>query len=93
MNIEGSCQHPEQAELHGRLQRLQSAMNDQGLDYYLCHDPSNIFYLTNFANYVHERPFILLVPVSGDMTFLMPKLEEPHVRARAVCELQFLHYF
>ena len=93
MTIEGSCQHPERAELQGRLQRLQSAMSGQGLDFYLCHDPSNIFYLTNFANYVHERPFVLLVPVSGDMTFLMPKLEEPHVRARAVCDLQFLHYF
>ena len=56
-------------------------MAEQGLDYYLCHDPANIFYLTNFANYVHERPFILLVPATGKLTFLMAKLEEggPHV--------------
>lgn len=68
-------------------------MVEQGLDYYLCHDPNNVFYLTNFANFVHERPFILLVPASGKMTFLIPKLEEPHVRVRSMGEMKFLHYF
>lgn len=68
-------------------------MVEQGFDYYLCHDPANVFYLTNFANFVHERPFILLVPANGKMTFLIPKLEEPHVRVRSMGEMKFLHYF
>ncbi|MDX1733610.1 MAG: Xaa-Pro peptidase family protein, partial [Halioglobus sp.] len=64
-----------------------------GLDYYVCHDPANIFYLTNFANFVHERPFILVVPASGSLSFLMPKLEENHVRVRSVGPMEFVHYF
>tara|TARA_R110002049_G_scaffold9747_12_gene48882 strand:+ start:4898 stop:5983 length:1086 start_codon:yes stop_codon:yes gene_type:complete len=68
-------------------------MVTQCLDYYLCHDPDNIFYLTNFANFVHERPFILVIPQSGTPIFLMPKLEEQHVRVRSVGELEYLHYF
>jgi Xaa-Pro dipeptidase len=93
MTMNAHCNHPDSAELGGRLEKLQSAMADHGLDYYLCHDPANIFYLTNFANYVHERPFILLIPATGEMTFLAPKLEASHVRARAACDLQLLHYF
>lgn len=93
MNIELSCEHPLPDELSARLTRVQARMAEQGLDYYLCHDPANIFYLTNFANYVHERPFILLVPASGVMSFLVPRLERSHVLSRAVCELEFIEYF
>jgi len=93
MDISASCAPPDEVEIQGRITRVQAKMAEQGLDYYLCHDPANIFYLTNFANYVHERPFILLVPVTGKLTFLMPKLEEEHVRIRAVGDMQFLHYF
>jgi Xaa-Pro dipeptidase len=67
-------------------------MCEEGLDYYLCHDPANIFYLTNFANFVHERPFILLVPQRGSPIFLTPKLEESRVPARSVGPLELLHY-
>lgn len=93
MRIEPICSHPSSAELGGRLTRVQAAMARQGLDYYLCHDPANIFYLTNFANYVHERPFILLLPAAGSMIFLVPRLEHSHVLCRAVCELEFVEYF
>lgn len=93
MNIEPNCEHPVADELSARLAHVQARMAEQGLDFYLCHDPANIFYLTNFANYVHERPFILLVPVAGVMSFLVPRLERSHVLSRAVCELDFLEYF
>lgn len=84
---------PTEAEIASRLARVQAKLIEAGLDYYLCFNPDNVFYLTNFANMVHERPFILLVPAKGMMTFLMPKLEEPHVRMRSVGEMEFLHYF
>ena len=93
MDISPVCTAPQEQEISERLQRLQTKMKRQGLDYYLCHDPANIFYLTNFANFVHERPFILLIPDSGRPTFLMPKLEEEHVRVRSVGEMDYLHYF
>ena len=84
---------PSKNEISQRITNVQSGMADQGLDFYLCVNPDNIFYLTNFANFVHERPFILLVPSKGKPVFLMPKLEEPHVRSRSVGELEYLHYF
>ena len=93
MTINPTCAAPEEEEIALRLSRVQALMQLQGLDYYLCHDPANIFYLTNFANFVHERPFILVVPARGNMTFLMPKLEEKHVRLRSVGSLQLVHYF
>ena len=93
MDISPVCTAPQEQEISERLQRLQTKMKRQGLDYYLCHDPANIFYLTNFANFVHERPFILLIPGSGRPIFLMPKLEEEHVRIRSVGEMEYLHYF
>jgi Xaa-Pro dipeptidase len=93
MNITPTCSPPDEQEIARRLHAVQRDMASKNLDFYLCHDPSNVFYLTNFANFVHERPFILLVPAAGDMTFLMPKLEEPHVRIRSVGPLNLMHYF
>jgi len=93
MNIKPICTAPTASEIEGRVTRVQARLADEGLDYYLCHDPDNVFYLTNFANFVHERPFILLVPAKGKPIFLMPKLEEPHVRIRSVGELEYLNYF
>lgn len=93
MNITPHCAPPECAEMAGRIAAVQAQMAHQQLDFYLCHDPANVFYLTNFANVVHERPFIVLVPASGKPTFLVPKLEETHVRSRAVGEFEFLRYF
>lgn len=93
MRIQPICTAPPASEIADRVQRVQAKMGDEGLDFYLCHDPDNVFYLTNFANFVHERPFILLVPASGNPIFLMPKLEEPHVRIRSVGSLEYVHYF
>ena len=86
MDISPVCTAPQEQEISERLQRLQTKMKRQGLDYYLCHDPANIYYLTIFANFVHERPFILLIPDSVRPIFKMPKLEEEHVRIRSVGE-------
>ncbi|MFT6052174.1 MAG: Xaa-Pro dipeptidase, partial [Halioglobus sp.] len=93
MDLQPTSLPPNKAEISARVINVQAAMSEQGLDYYLCHDPANIFYLTNFANFVHERPFILVIPAAGTMTFLMPQLEETHVRIRSVGPLVFVHYF
>jgi len=93
MKIVPSCENPDSLEISRRLCAVQEEMARQGLDFYLSHDPANVYYLTNFKNYVHERPFILLVPASGTPTLLCPKLEESHVRSRAVGDLQILTYF
>ncbi|TFG15186.1 MAG: aminopeptidase P family protein [Promethearchaeota archaeon] len=84
---------PSQDELANRLESVRNLMVKQNLDYYVSFDPVNIYYLTNFANYVHERPFILVIPKKGSMKFLVPLLEKTHVETRAKCELDLIHYF
>jgi Xaa-Pro dipeptidase len=84
---------PPPDEIRGRIERVRAMMDEQHLDYYVAFSPDNVLYLTNFANFVHERPFILVVPRSGSLRFLVPKLEIPHVRTRAIGDLDLVAYF
>ncbi|MBD3339567.1 MAG: M24 family metallopeptidase [Candidatus Lokiarchaeota archaeon] len=84
---------PSKEELNLRLEKVRTLMNEQKLDYYISFDPTNIYYLTNFANYVHERPFILIVPKEGTLKFLVPFLEKSHVETRAKCDVELTSYF
>jgi Xaa-Pro dipeptidase len=67
-------------------------MSRQYLDWYLCFNPDNVYYLTNFANFVHERPFILLIPATGRPKFIAPKLEIPHIESRKVGDIELIEY-
>lgn len=84
---------PDQAEMALRLERVRERMALERLDAYVVHCPDNVFYLTNFYNYVHERPFVLVVPRQGKLRFVVPHLEEEHVRVRAVGALELIRYF
>ncbi|MEM9203565.1 MAG: Xaa-Pro peptidase family protein [Actinomycetota bacterium] len=83
---------PNEDEIEKRLQLVQARMHDQGLDILVVHDPDNVFYLTNFANYVHERPFVLVVPASGSPRFVVPELELRHVDVRSVGSIELISY-
>ncbi len=83
---------PDDAEMASRLDRVQARMADEGLDAYVAASPDNVYYLTNFANFVHERPFVLVVPRSGPPAFVVPKLERSHVEARSVGRLELVTY-
>jgi Xaa-Pro dipeptidase len=84
---------PSKDELNARLERVRSEMRTQKLDYYISFDPVNIYYLTNFANNVHERPFILIIKDTETPTMLVPLLEKSHVESRALCDLNFQSYY
>jgi Xaa-Pro dipeptidase len=84
---------PDSEELFGRLERVRELMREKGLDYYVSFDPVNIYYLTNFANFVHERPFILIIPVDGTPKMVCPLLETIHVKTRARCDLEYVTYY
>lgn len=86
------CTPPEAPEIDTRRARAQAAMARQGLDALVLFNPDTLFYLTNFANFVHERPFILVLPAQGDPVFVMPRLEETHVRIRSVGALHLAPY-
>ncbi|NIB38147.1 aminopeptidase P family protein [Pseudomaricurvus alkylphenolicus] len=93
MNIDPVFTFPEPEEMDLRLARVRAEMIKLGLDYYVAQCPDNVFYLTNFANYVHERPFIIIIPITGRLKFIVPKLEIPHVTARKVGEVDLVEYF
>jgi Xaa-Pro dipeptidase len=84
---------PDASEMSLRLERVRARMAEEQLDAYVVHCPDNVFYLTNFYNYVHERPFVLVVLPGGALRFVVPHLEEEHVRIRAVAELELVRYF
>ncbi|MFX0040751.1 MAG: M24 family metallopeptidase [Promethearchaeota archaeon] len=84
---------PSREELSNRLDKVRKLMKEHDLDYYISFNPVNIYYLTNFAFYVHERPFLLIVEKEGIPKMLIPKLEKGHFMTRAKCELEFVIYY
>ncbi|MFW9948858.1 MAG: M24 family metallopeptidase [Candidatus Thorarchaeota archaeon] len=84
---------PSKEELENRLQKVRRLMKQEQLDYYVSFDPINIYYLTNFANNVHERPFILIIEKEGTPKMIVPLLEKSHVETRALCDLEFSSYY
>ncbi len=84
---------PTEEELDRRLEKIRTLMGREGLDYYVSFDPINIYYLTNFANYVHERPFILVIPAAGVPKMVCPLLETTHVKTRARLGMEYVTYF
>ncbi|MFW9938830.1 MAG: aminopeptidase P family N-terminal domain-containing protein, partial [Candidatus Thorarchaeota archaeon] len=84
---------PSEKELENRLESVRNLMKIQDLDYFISFDPVNIYYLTNFANNVHERPFILIIEKEGIPKMIVPLLERSHVESRSLCELQFINYY
>ena len=84
---------PSKAELSKRLEKVRELMIAENLDYYVSFDPVNIYYLTNFANNVHERPFILIIEKEGLPKIVVPLLEKIHVETRAISELDYYSYY
>ena len=84
---------PSKGELSNRLDKVRLIMEKENLDYYVSFDPVNIYYLTNFAHYIHERPFILLIAKKGTPKMVVPLLEKIHVETRARCDLEYVDYY
>lgn len=91
--IEPTFALPSEAELALRLAKLREKMAVHSIDCYLSMQVDNVFYLTNFANYVHERPFVLVITAEGPIRFLVPKLEAKHVEMRAIGPIELVDYF
>lgn len=91
-DIQPTFAFPTREEMAGRIERLRHAMQSAGVACAICISTDNVYYLTNFANYVHERPFILVVTEQGPVRFLMPKLERFHVEARAIGDIDLVDY-
>jgi Xaa-Pro dipeptidase len=93
MPINKTYAAPSADELRQRLRSVQSRMGANGLTHLVLVDPDNILWLTNFANFVHERPFVLVLSNEGDLQFVVPKLEIPHIQTRSIAALSLVPYF
>lgn len=83
---------PPAEEMARRLARVRELMAKHEVEVAVVTSPDNVFYLTNFANYVHERPFVLVISKTGAPQFIVPKLEMPHVRTRLIGDVELVEY-
>jgi Xaa-Pro dipeptidase len=92
MKIEKTFDLPNAAEMQARKDKVMAEMAVQGYDAVVIFDPDNVFWLTQFANFVHERPFILVMDKQGTLNFVVPKIESTHVNSRKVGEVNLIEY-
>lgn len=62
-------------EYEGRVERLRKAMREAHLDALFLMQPTNIWYVTGFWEFIPIRMEAVLVPESGDCVFLVSKNE------------------
>jgi Xaa-Pro aminopeptidase len=68
----------EVSEYQDRLARTQKTMAELGFDGLVVSDASNLIYLTGYRTILYSskfRPFLAVVPQSGDITLVLPNLE------------------
>lgn len=83
---------PSVEEMNARKAKVLALMANSALDCFVITDPDNIYWLTHFANYVHERPFVLILSNNGKFTFVIPKLEVLHVQHRVIGDVSLVTY-
>lgn len=84
---------PEKQELQSRIDSLRTYMAKEKLDYYICANTENVYYLTNFAYIPFERPFFLVVPAAGKPMMITPGLEISHAQDRVLLDVEYHTYY
>ncbi|TFG17874.1 MAG: aminopeptidase P family protein [Promethearchaeota archaeon] len=70
-----------------RLVNLQNQMKVHNLSAFLVTEPHSIYYFTGASYEAQERPFIIIIWASGSPSFLVPKLEEEHMKKAKIGEV------
>lgn len=84
---------PTPEELQSRIQVIRSQMAKETLDYYVCANTENVYYLTNFAYTPFERPFSLVIPATGNLLMIVPGLEISHAKDRVLIDVEYYTYY
>jgi len=71
-----------QTEFERRLNAVRGQLQARGLEALVQFSAVYNLYLSGFAHSPTERPIVLIVPVEGEVSMLIPLLEEDHVRER-----------
>jgi Xaa-Pro aminopeptidase len=66
-----------------RIERTQAVLRAQGVAWLFVGPGSDLVYLTGINAHLSERLNLLLLPVSGKPTFVVPRLEAPNVADKA----------
>lgn len=69
-------------EYEERRERIKEKLAENNLDVLYLSDVCRIFYTTGYPYIPWKRPFVLLIPVEGEPTIIVPKNESTHVRER-----------
>src|SRR5262245_41329258 len=69
-------------ERHGRLERARQLMVQHRLDAILLEPGTSLSYFTGVGWGLSERPFLILVPVKGELVCICPAFEEARARER-----------
>ena len=81
-------------EYRSRVEVLQAAIMQAGLDVFIVSAFDSIYYLTGAGFEPLERPFFLLVRPRGAMTLIVPKLDHEHMKkAHGVSPENFHNYW
>ncbi len=75
------------ADRGGRLARARAVLGDRGLDAYLVGPSADLFWLVGYRALPLERLTLLVVPVQGGPTLLVPELEAPRAEDSGATEL------
>ena len=59
-----------------RVENVKGELQKRNLDALILMNSANIAYMSGFFHVSTERPIQLLIPVEGDLTLIVPKLEE-----------------
>jgi len=59
-----------------RIEKVKGELQKRDLDALVLMSTTNIAYLTGFFHVSTERPIQLIIPAEGDLTLIIPKLEE-----------------
>jgi Xaa-Pro dipeptidase len=84
---------PDGKELQSRIDSLRLRMISEGLDYYVCANTENVYYLTNFSYIPFERPFFLVIPAAGKPAMVTPGLEISHAQDRVLLDVEYHTYY
>jgi len=77
---------PKQEHLD-RIERIRKELQRRKLDALYLANPARISYVTGYPFLPGARPFGLLIPDDGELTLIVPKLEETHLRERKPADI------
>ena len=59
-----------------RIEKVKEELQKRGLDALVLMNPTNIIYMSGYFPIATERPIQLIIPVEGDLSLLIPRLED-----------------